>query len=95
MEPIKRSFIVSIAGILSFLIYAIAHVTAIYIIKGSGYDSPTMQLIQSFILFSIIYSAAIFSRLIIKINYKIYIIIAVILILVWTVNSILFNSGLL
>jgi len=95
LKPIKRSFIVSITGILAFLIYAIAHMYVIYIFQGSGQDSQGLQLIQSFIFFSIFYSAVIFSRIIIKINYKIYIIIAVILILVWTVNSILFNSGLI
>ncbi|MCL2761572.1 MAG: hypothetical protein FWD70_08010, partial [Desulfuromonadales bacterium] len=43
IKPIKRSFIVSIAGILACLIYAIAHMYATYyVFKVSSYDSSTM-----------------------------------------------------
>jgi len=93
-KPIKRSFIISVSGILAFLVYAITHITLIYVFKGSGNDSQSMQLVESLILFSLVYSAVIFSRLIVKVNYKIYIIVIVILILAWTVKSILFHTGL-
>lgn len=94
LKPIKRSFIISISGIFAFLVYAITHIIFIYVFKGSGNDSQSMQLLESFILFSLAYSAVIFSRLIVKINYKNYIIFIVVLILAWTVKSILFHAGL-
>jgi hypothetical protein len=94
LKPIRRSAVISIVGILSFFVYVLAHISIIYIIRGSGYDSPTIQLIKSFGLFSIFFSIAIFLRIKVTVDSKVLIFIALILIVIWTVNSILFNSGL-
>lgn len=94
MQPIKRSFIISFCGISSFIVFVIAHILALNMFRSSGYDSQTMQLIKSLVIFSIFYLVVIFLRIIIRVNYKVIVFITIMLIVVWTINSILFNSGL-
>jgi hypothetical protein len=82
-----------VMGVLAFLTYAVIHSIIIIKQQGWGADSPLMQLIYSFILFSIAYVIVInISRLIHK-YYWIIGLIFTITIVGWTVNSILFNSG--
>jgi hypothetical protein len=93
IQPIKRSIIISCVGVVSYLLFVIAEISIINVILGSGNDSPTMQLAESFILFTIVYVLIMLSRIKFATKYSYLASILSVLILVWTVNSILFNSG--
>jgi len=90
----KRFFIISGLGIGGFLLYCIVHINVIVKIEGWGADSPIMQLMESFILFSIVYILLMLTRIKAKKSYKPTAILVTVAIIAWTVNAILFNSGL-
>jgi len=90
----KRFFVVSGLGVGGFLLYCIVHINIIVKIEGWGADSPIMQLMESFILFSIVYILIMLARIKTTKGYEPTAIIVTIAIIAWTINAILFNSGL-
>lgn len=94
-ETFKKTFLnIYLTGVLLFLIYIISHLIFIVKINGWGADSTIMQLMASFFVFVIVFIPTIFIRKYFSHGYWLVGIAFTVLSALWTVNAILFNSGL-
>ncbi len=90
----KKFFKTSSTGIIYYFIYTIFNFVFIVNTRGWGADSPLMQLMQSFILFSIVFVPTVYVRKHVTKKYWLIGILFTVLSALWAANSILFNSGL-